>query len=123
MRSAHTESRLRRDVFEANAHRFALLPHVHRTQPFDTLCQEASIRPRYASGVHPIDDLGVRFHPSPAPLKEDSSETVETPLGLKLPTQHDHEGHQRVVQEKGPPRHDRLRADVAVRPLLGGPDG
>ena len=32
--------------FEADLNRFALIPHVHRTQPCDDLHQPAVIRPR-----------------------------------------------------------------------------
>src|SRR6267142_5165 len=80
----------------------------------------------YASrhtGVDPVDDLGDRLDPSSAARKEESQDTVETHLGGQLLTQPYHKGHQCIFQQKGPTRHDRLRAEVAVRPLPWWPDG
>src|SRR5712691_4663854 len=113
----------RRHVFETNTNRFALIPQLHGTKPFDNLCQEASRGQRYASGVDPVDALGDRLDPRSAALKEEAQETVETHLGLQWLPQHYHEGPQRVFQQKGPTRHDRLLAEVAVRPLPWWPDG
>lgn len=62
----------RRQVFETHTHRFALIPHLHCTKPFDNFCQEASRGQRYASGVHPVDDLANRLTPSSAALNEAS---------------------------------------------------
>src|SRR5882672_4938009 len=75
------------------------------------------------SGVDPVDDLGDRLDPSSAARKEESQATVETHLGGQLLTQPYHKGHQGIFQQKGPTRHDRLRAEVAVRPLPWWPDG
>src|SRR5712691_3925389 len=113
----------RRHVFETNTNRFALIPQLHGTKPFDNLCQEASIGQRYASGVDPVDDLGDRLDPSAAARKAASQETVETHLGGPLLTPPYHTGHQGIFPQKGPTRHDRLRAEGAVRPLPWWPEG
>ena len=87
-----------RHVFEANVNRFALILQVHGTKPLDDLAQQASIRKRYTGGIDPVDDLRKRLHPSPAALKEQAQDPLQTHLGLSRRQQRHQEGPQRILQ-------------------------
>jgi hypothetical protein len=110
-------------VCETNAHRFALIPHVHGTKPIDNLLHQTSIMHRYAGGVHPIHALGGCLHTRTAALKEEVDDPSSTPLAVQVPQPYGHTGHQRLLQPYRATRHDGLVAHIAIRPLAGRAEG
>lgn len=85
--------------------------------------QEASIRQGQTATTHPVDNLRRRFHTRPAALKKQMQDLLQTHLGLQHRQQCRHKGPQHILRKPCANRHDRLLAEVSIRPLPSHPQG